>query len=331
MVDRPIWRAVLIAAVVGLTSALLPGLSFAFPQSTETSGEIASDLNGTWLVVNRIEFPKVTATPTPAASPGASGEPTATPAAPKPAASPAAAGPRPYTVANLFTIKHVPTEEAQKLREADKAQRQAAIDKATKILAEEQKKAGAAPQPAASGEIPVEPKVIGYGIPRAPESVVDTQDEVSVTLLDVDMPKSIQDQIDKANKEEKPWQPSDKDLALLKSSWKTLKPRARTEYSRIQWKVLENKHLEGGMLQDEYTKNAKFVISGDASLISSPGQANRTILIYGANTVGDDVIEGGHVRAIMTAAPFPIPIDMKGAFKMYRLAGAPKAAAKKAK
>jgi hypothetical protein len=31
----------------------------------------------------------------------------------------------------------------------------------------------------------------------------------------------------------------------------------------------------------------------------------------------------------MTAAPFPIPIDMKGTFKMYRLTDMPKAAAKK--
>ena len=37
------------------------------------------------------------------------------------------------------------------------------------------------------------------------------------------------------------------------------------------------------------------------------------------------MIEGGHVRAIMTAAPFPIPIDMKGTFKMYRLTDMPKA------
>jgi hypothetical protein len=44
--------------------------------------------------------------------------------------------------------------------------------------------------------------------------------------------------------------------------------------------------------------------------------------------VSDTLIEGGHVRAIMTAAPFPIPIDMKGTFKMYRLTD-PKPAAKK--
>jgi hypothetical protein len=116
---------------------------------------------------------------------------------------------------------------------------------------------------------------------------------VTVHLIDVDLPKSIQDEIDAANKAEKPWEPSEKELATLKAGWKGLKLRAKTEYSRIQWKVLENKYLEGGMLQDDQTKDAKFVISGDAQLLGSPGQANRNIIIYGANKVSDKVIEGG--------------------------------------
>jgi hypothetical protein len=91
---------------------------------------------------------------------------------------------------------------------------------------------------------------------------------------------------------------------------------------------MEQKYLEGGMMQDEKTKNAKFVISGDAALIASPGQANRNIIVYGADKTSDTLIEGGHVRAIMTAAPFPIPIDMKGSFKMYRLTDVPKPKAK---
>src|SRR6185436_14490025 len=136
-------------------------------------------------------------------------------------------------------------------------------------------------------------------------------DEVTVNLLDVALPKSMQDEIDKTNKTEKPWEPSEKDLATLKSTWKTLKPREKSEYARIQWKVYEHKYLEGGMQQDDKTKDAKFVISCDAQLIASPGQANRNIIIYGADKTSDKLIEGGHVRAIMTSAPFPIPIDMK--------------------
>jgi len=316
MIDRQIRHGLFATALMALSLALVPANGFAFPQSTETSGEIATDLTGTWLVVNRLEFPR----PTPEASPSPS---------PEPAASPAAASIRPFSVAYVFTIEHLPTAEAQKLRDADKAKKQAAVDKATKILAEEQKKAGAAPQPVASGELPVEPKVLSYGIPRAPDSVADLHDEIAVHLLDVEIPKSIQETIDKANKAEQIWNPAEKDLALLKSSWKTLKPRAKSEYSRIQWKVVQDKYLDSGMLQDDKTKNAKFVISGDAALIAGPGQANRNIIIYGAEQVSERLIEGGHVRAIMTASPFPIPIDMKGSFKMYRLTNPPKPPAKK--
>lgn len=311
MIDRQIRRAALVAV---LALSLAPATGFAFPQSTETSGEIPTDLNGTWLVVNRLEFTRPTPTPLPVAS----GEPT-----PKPAPSPKAGSLRPFTVAYLFSITHLPTAEAQKVRDADKAKRQASIAKANKILSEELAKGGQKPQPLASGETPVEPKAMGFGIPKAPDSVVDLHDEVAVTLQDVVMPKEIQDSIDAANKAEKVWEPSEKDLGILKAQWKTLKPPARTEYSKIDWKVLQDKYLEGGMQQDEKTKHAKFVISGDATLISSPGQANRNIIIYGAEKISDNVIEGGHVRAIMTAAPFPIPIDMKGVFKMIRLTPPP--------
>lgn len=314
MSDRQIWRGFAAFAALTFSLALAPATGFAFPQSTETSGEITPRLTGTWFVVNRIEFPKSNGD----GSPG-----------PSPAPSPAAGSIRPFTVGYLFTINHLTTAEAQKGRDDEKAQKQAAIDKATKILAEEQLKAAKDPKPAASGETPVEPKVLTYGIPKAPDSVVDLHDDVTVQLLDVDLPKAVQDSIDKANKADQPWEPSEKDLATLKSSWKTLKPRTKSEYSRIQWKVLENKYLDGGMLQDDKTKNAKFVISGDAALIAAPGQANRNIIIYGADKVSDTVIEGGHVRAIMTAAPFPIPIDMKGAFKMFRLTDPPKADSEK--
>ena len=310
MINRQIWRGLVVTSVMALLLAFAPATGFTFPQSTETSGEIQPDLSGAWLVVNRLEFPR----------------PTVAPDAPSPAPTPngPVGGVRPFSVGYIFQIDHLVTADAQKAREEDKALKQAAVDKATKILADEQRKAAANPQPVASGDLPVEPKVLSYGIPKSPDSVVDLHDEVSVHLLDVDLPQSIQDDITKANKAEKPWEPSDKDLATLKSSWKTLKPREKSEYSRIEWKVYEHKYLEGGLTQDEKTKDSKFVISGDAQLIASPGQANRNIIIYGADKTSDKLIEGGHVRAIMTSSPFPIPIDMKGSFKMYRLTDPPK-------
>jgi hypothetical protein len=310
MMDRQIWRALLVIAAIALALACAPGTGFAFPQSTETSGEILPDLTGTWLVVNRLEFPL----PSPEAA-----EPS-----PKPTPKAGAGAVRPFSVGYIFEFEHLLTADAQKLREEDKAKKQAAVDKATKILFDEQRKAAADPKPLASGELPVEPKVLSYGIPKSPDSVADLHDEVTVRLLDVDLPKDIQDDIDKANKANEAWEPTDKELATLKSGWKGLKPREKSEYSKIDWKVVEGKYMDTGMQQDEKTKDAKFVISGDATLIASPGQANRSILIYGIRKTSDKVIEGGHVRAIMTSAPFPIPIDMKGSFKMYRLTDVPK-------
>jgi hypothetical protein len=133
MIDRQIWRGLVVTSVMALLLACAPTTSFAFPQSTETSGEIQPDLSGTWLVVNRLEFPR----------------PTSTPGGPEPAPTPN--GPvgavRPFSVGYIFKIDHLMTADATKVRDEEKAVKQAAVDKATKILAEEQRKAAANPQP----------------------------------------------------------------------------------------------------------------------------------------------------------------------------------------
>ena len=54
MIDRQIRRGLFATALMALSLALVPANGFAFPQSTETSGEITPDLSGTWLVVNRL-------------------------------------------------------------------------------------------------------------------------------------------------------------------------------------------------------------------------------------------------------------------------------------
>jgi hypothetical protein len=93
-----------------------------------------------------------------------------------------------------------------------------------------------------------------------------------VQLLDVDLPQAIQDDITKANKAEKPWEPSEKDLATLKSSWKTLKPRAKSEYSRIEWKVYEHKYLEGGLTPGREDQGLEVRHLRRRPAVSSPGQ-----------------------------------------------------------
>src|SRR5687768_10837918 len=111
MSDRQYWRGLAAITAVTLSLALAPATAFAFPESTEASGESTPRVTGTWCGVNRIEFPK-----------GKEDKPGPSPA---PSPSPGAASIRPFTVGYIFTIEHLTTAEAQKGRDAEKAQKQA--------------------------------------------------------------------------------------------------------------------------------------------------------------------------------------------------------------
>jgi len=340
MSDHRNWRLLPVLAVAG--TLLAPATGSGFIQSTATLGELPLNLNGAWFVVQQIEFPAPGPTPAPAAAAaGAQGsvEPspalaTPAPGAPKesaarpaPATSPGAgpAGSRFVTAINLFQIRHWPKVEAQKIRDAEQRMQDASIAKADALLGEERKKS--VPMQSESGEVEGAPKVIVPSIPRRPDDATDRFDESEIVLQDVAFPKPIDEALQKANKAQVPWEPTAKDVALLKSAWRKLAPVAKSEYGRGEWKVYGPEHMDEGLQQDEQTRDAKVVISGTLQLMPRPGQPDKLILIYGVRELKEDVLSGGHVRAIMTTAPFPIPIDMKGRFTMYRLGDVPQQAA----
>lgn len=368
MKHRRHWQRVVVAAVLAL--AFVPGISFGFPENTETQGEIPADLNAVWLVVSHLEFARPTPQPTPEApqaaaeveasatgeaaggtagdaAPGGDAAPAVSatavpevspssaaeaPGESEPAAA-AAAPQRNYNVATLWKIIHLPKPEAQRVRDAEAKMEQASVEKAKALIAEEQKEQKQSiPLETESGEVKGAPKVLVPTVP--PKRQPGDGDDVDIFLLDIEFPKTIQDSLEKAQKAEKPWLPSAKELALLKSSWGRLKPSKRDEYSKIEWKVVAADKFDEGLQMDAATKDAKFAITSDQDMIPKPGVPNKLILVFGAREIGDGIIEGGHVRAMMASAPFPIPIEMKGKFMMYKVTELPKpqttkAAAKK--
>src|SRR6185295_1571793 len=110
MKNRRVWRRALIGAVV--TLSVYASRSFAFLETTETQGELPSNISGVWLVVNQLEFTQ----PEPSPSPGAP-----TPAPHKEAASSV----RFFSVPYLLRIVHYPKAEADKMREADRKMEEA--------------------------------------------------------------------------------------------------------------------------------------------------------------------------------------------------------------
>src|SRR5258707_11242727 len=109
MEKRRQWRRVFVAAL--LACGLLQSRSYAFVESTETDGELPSNISGVWLLVSHIEFPRPTPTPAEGTTPG-----------PTPAQSPGAEtenGARYFNVANLVRVVHFLKDDANAMRAAD--------------------------------------------------------------------------------------------------------------------------------------------------------------------------------------------------------------------
>jgi hypothetical protein len=315
-----------LAALALAVLYLSPVTAATFPEKTETNGEIAADLNGVWLVVQHIDFasPSPAATPTPEGSPAAEPTPAASPAA---EASPAAAAEpgerRVFNVLNLFRIVHLKKPEARRIRELEARMEQASLEKAKAIVAARPKKD--IPVLTETGEVEGGPRVLVPEIPRRPDfdPAKLEGDAVEIFLLDVAFPKSIEESAEKANAAQKPYLPSDKDLALLRSTWQDLKPSGRDEYSRIEWKVVAEQFYDENLQTDTTVAGSKFAVTGVQTMIPKPGQPNQNIVVYGAREVGEKVIKGRHVRAMMAGAPFTVPIELKGHFEMYKVAALP--------
>lgn len=315
MKTRRQWRWIMTAAVFAF--GIVASQSHAFVESTDTEGELPSNISGVWLLVTHLEFAKPTPTPEAGATP-----------TPEPSPGAAAAAPiRYFNVVTLMRFVHLSKEAADKIRAADKKREEASVEKAKTMIAEELKKSP--PVQTETGEVESDVKVV------VPEVPVRRQpgdgDDVETYLLDVAYPKSIQDAIDKAQKAEKPWIPTDKDLAVLKSSWNDLKPSGRDEFSKIEWKITASDKFDDNLRLDATTRDAKFVITGNQEMIPKPNVPKTNIVVYGVEQVKGETLAGKHTRAMMASAPFPLPIEMRGTFKMYRVADLPKASGEKVK
>jgi len=308
MKKRRKWRVVSVAALLAV--GLLQSRSQAFVENTETDGELPSNISGIWLLVSQIEYPKVTPTPEPGSTP-----------VPAPEGSPQpAAIDRYFCVVNLLRIVHFSKAEADTMRAADVKMEEASTEKAKAILAKEA--GGSVPVQTATGEVEGGPKVL---VPTVPERrKPGTGDDADIFLLDVAFPKAMQEGIEKAQHENKIWTPSAKELAELKTGWSTLKPSGKDEISKIDWKVIAHDKYDDNFQMDPTTQNAKFAISGNEEMLPKPNVPKTNVIIYGVDDIKPNMMTGKHTRAMMASAPFPIPIEMKGTFRMYKVADLPK-------
>jgi hypothetical protein len=164
--------------------------------------------------------------------------------------------------------------------------------------------------------------------------------EVDFRLLDVELPKSIDEPYRAANRQTKAWEPSPADLTLLRKEWAKLPPATNKDvhksdvaYGSIEVTVASpDKYAEvfqvGGTQIEEALKGSKFalqVLEKFRPLPVPPGENVAQVMerksIYIVRNANDSMLEGKQFTGYVAAGPgTPIPISFVGPFRLYRLA-----------
>jgi len=182
--------------------------------------------------------------------------------------------------------------------------------------------------------------------------------DVAFRILDVELPKSIDEPYRAGNRQPNAWEPSAADLDLLRKGWSKLPPqtnkdvhRSDVAYGNVEITIASpDKYAEvfqaGDPGIDGALKDSAFAlqtVERYRPLPMPPGENIAQVMerrsIYVVQKVSDSVLEGRQFTGYIAAGPgSPIPIAFNGPFRMYRLAkgnvGAPppaKTAPKKGK
>lgn len=164
--------------------------------------------------------------------------------------------------------------------------------------------------------------------------------DVTIRLLDVSLPKSIDESFRAANKQPKAWEPTPADLALLRKDWSKLTPPASRDvhrgdvaYGNVNFTLASpDKYGEvfpaGDTGIGEALKGSLFALQAVERFSPLPVPSGENVAqvmerntIYVVQKTSDSLIEGKQFTGYVAAGPgAPIPITLVGPFRFYRLA-----------
>jgi hypothetical protein len=175
--------------------------------------------------------------------------------------------------------------------------------------------------------------------------------DVAFHILDVDLPKSIDDAYRAANRQPKAWEPTPDDIALLKKQWSKLPAQTKKDihrsdvaYGNVEVTISSPENYDAAFAGSiapaiaEAFKGSLFafqIVEHYRPLPNPPGENVAQVMerkgVYIVQSIKDSVLEGKQFTGYVAAGPgVPIPITFVGPFRFYRLAkgniGAPPAA-----
>ena len=135
----------------------------------------------------------------------------------------------------------------------------------------------------------------------------------------VKLPTAIQKSLQFANGKGAIFEPSPEDLATVAADWDHLEPQTQVRYESVTTDVASPDGYDADMKADEKAKNARWIIRQDNKFDASAAPAIRDVHLFAVENETPEGISGSFEGLTLAAAPFPIPINLPGTFRAYRL------------
>lgn len=146
------------------------------------------------------------------------------------------------------------------------------------------------------------------------------REHLEVMLKRVEVPAELAKKVQEGGSGPTPWTPAADDLRMLDERWDQL-PSTNADWAKIEHKLYGADAYTDELKSDEETKGSKFALLTKETF-SGAQPVKTTISVYGFRESGPNGQSGSFVTTSIAAAPLPIPITLKGDFKVHRV-GAP--------
>jgi hypothetical protein len=148
---------------------------------------------------------------------------------------------------------------------------------------------------------------------------IATQDgKLTLTHRYVDLPLAQKTAIEAAGADGQAWSPTPEDLAAIKAAWGDLKP-VESHVRQVTTEIAGKDGFDDNLTKEERTRDAIWVIRERMDVFPSAAPVVRYAFVYAATAAKDGDYTGNFDGVTVAAAPFPIPITVKGSVHFYRL------------
>jgi hypothetical protein len=147
-------------------------------------------------------------------------------------------------------------------------------------------------------------------------TVADGKPQLTVRFVKLTPP--LEEALAAANKDGRAWEPGEADLRALRDAWSSL-PSSGQDAARVDTVITARHAFTPEIAADEQMKGAAFLIQITVDYNPGPQRPMKDVFLYGVIAAEPFGYRGNYASASVVPAPVPIPIALKGTFRLYSL------------